>query len=69
MSLAQHVTSTEGVDLGYEPPDQEPTKQVRRMLSYDAFPPQPAQTQVQAENVAAYKVSTAKRLGMPPFFN
>ncbi|CZR59374.1 probable MFS transporter [Phialocephala subalpina] len=58
MSLAQHVSSIEGVDL--EPSaDSESLHVVRRVLSYDAFPP--SQIVDQADHQAAYKVSTARR--------
>ncbi|KAE8441069.1 hypothetical protein EG329_005898 [Mollisiaceae sp. DMI_Dod_QoI] len=61
MSLAQHVSSIEGLDYQpVEPPsDAELTNVVRRVLSYDAFPP--SQPEDQADHVAAYKVSTARR--------
>ena len=76
MSLAQHVTSTEGVDLEPEPDWDEigslrslrsrrgsvgsnhlfaGHKTVRRVLSYDAFPPQqpPEQTYEQSDAIDA----------------
>lgn len=65
MSLIQRVTSIDGTD-------RESTygtvKSVRRVISYDAFPPreEPSQPEVatQLHTVTAYKVSTAKRIGM-----
>ncbi|KAH6661863.1 putative MFS transporter [Halenospora varia] len=61
MSLARHVSSIGGIDRqAPEPPmDTESTKLIRRVLSYDAFPP--SQAEDQADHVAAYKVSNAKR--------
>jgi hypothetical protein len=63
MSLAQHVSSIEGVDR--LPPatdaELEGSKQVRRVLSYDAFPP--PQRQEQTHHLHAYKISTTKRAG------
>jgi len=65
MSLAQHVSSTEGIDYQRLEPSIDPqyssTKVIRRVLSYDAFPP--AQIEDQADHTAAYKVSTARRAG------
>ncbi|KFY48813.1 hypothetical protein V495_01017 [Pseudogymnoascus sp. VKM F-4514 (FW-929)] len=63
MSLAQHVTSVEGIDrqpfepLPVEGP--ETSQVVRRVLSYDAFPPSKAEDLT--HHAAAYNVSTAKR--------
>jgi len=65
MSLIQRVTSIDGTD-------RESTygtvKSVRRVISYDAFPPreEPSQPEqaTQLHSVTAYKVSTAKRVGM-----
>jgi len=63
MSLAQHVSSIEGVDR--QPPSTDPelddSKQVRRVLSYDAFPPPQGPEQI--HHLHAYKISTAKRAG------
>jgi hypothetical protein len=65
MSLAQHVSSIEGVDRHptewLSPDDPEPSKAVRRILSYDAFPP--SQNEDHLDHVAAYKVSATKRAG------
>ena len=66
MSLVQRVTSIEGTDR--EPPSQYGTvKSIRRVISYDAFPPktdeQPQHPPAQPHGgVTAYKVSTARRL-------
>lgn len=67
MSLAQHVSATEGVDR--EPlelpddvdPDYSEAHVIRRVLSYDAFPP--SQIEDQADHIPAYKISTTKRAG------
>jgi hypothetical protein len=62
MSLAQHVSPNEGVDRELEPLiGPECTHVVRRVLSYDLFPPEHVEDQ--ADHIAAYKVSTAKRAG------
>lgn len=67
MSLAQHVTSLEGVDR--EPidadDDDELSKSTWRRLSYDAFAPVEDiyQEQEPLPHIAAYKVSNAKRIG------
>lgn len=71
MSLTQRVTSIEGHDLepsqhGFPNDNLFGTqKSLRRIISYDAFP-QPLDTSQATHptgGVAAYKVSTAKRLG------
>lgn len=65
MSLAQHVSSIEGADR-QEPEDNDlgdyqPSRAVRRILSYDVIAVPPS-VEVHADHVAAYKVSAAKRL-------
>lgn len=57
MSLAQHVSSTEGIDR--QELFIEPSHVVRKVLSYDAFPP--SNVADQAEHTAAYKVSARTR--------
>ncbi|EKD14530.1 uncharacterized protein L3040_000051 [Drepanopeziza brunnea f. sp. 'multigermtubi'] len=64
MSLAQHVSATEGIDR--QDFDQltavEPSQRhvVRKVLSFDAFPPSTIPDPAQ-QHTAAYKVSTATR--------
>lgn len=75
MSLVQRVTSIEGTDR--EPVEADvnqhrygtvksvrSVRSLRRVISYDVFP-RPEEPQVVAPSgaVAAYKVSTAKRIG------
>jgi MFS family permease len=64
MSLIQHVSSIDGVDR--EPDLQHPGlphKRARRVLSYDAFPQEaPAAEDTRRSDLAAYEVSTAKRI-------
>lgn len=69
MSLAQHVTATEGVDREDGDADSH-SKPLWRTLSYDPIPApdgplalQPAHT---APHTAAYKVSTVARAGEQP---
>ena len=57
MSLAQHVSAIEGVDR--QELEIEPTLVVRRVLSYDAFPPP---VEDQADHIPAYVISTAQRV-------
>ncbi|KAI1495638.1 amino acid transporter [Biscogniauxia marginata] len=69
MSLAQHVTATEGVDRE-EQDDASPSKALWRTLSYDPVPPTDgtvAQAQELLPHTAAYKVSTARRLAQVIF--
>jgi len=63
MSLAQHVSSNEGVDRQLLEPSASPecSHVVRRVLSYDVFPP--SQVEDQADHIPAYKISTARRAG------
>jgi len=66
MSLAQHVTATEGVDREHILGDEEEQSEATwRRLSFDAFAPVdnvfPDQEPVR--NIAAYKVSNARRVG------
>lgn len=83
MSLAQHVTATEGFDReipahdhSHHPAWQHPqhshsqaystTRSVRRVLSYDAFPPLEREVTLKEEHggVTPYHVSLVKRIGM-----
>jgi hypothetical protein len=59
MSLAQHVASTEGADREWLEPLAESENVFRRVLSYDPIPPRLVEDQ--ADHIAAYKVSRAKR--------
>jgi hypothetical protein len=61
MSLAQRVSSTEGVERLVPAIDSQYSEVIRQVLSYDVFPP--AQVKDQADHIAAYKVSTARRAG------
>jgi hypothetical protein len=63
MSLAQHVSSNEGVDRELLEPSIGPecVHVVRRVLSYDVFPP--SQVEDEADHIPAYKVSAARRAG------
>jgi len=65
MSLAQHVTETEGIDR--EPVEHEEESAWRR-LSYDAFAPVELDLREQEPepHIAAYRVSAARRIGKPP---
>lgn len=77
MSLVQRVTPIEGTDR--EPVEADVYQQryygtvksvrsvrsLRRVISYDVFPnPEDPQLVTASGGVAAYKVSTAKRIGM-----
>lgn len=75
MSLVQRVTPIEGVDR--EPVEEVPqyrygtvkpvrsVRSLRRVISYDVFPnPDEPQVVAPSGGVAAYKVPTAKRIGM-----
>lgn len=62
MSLLQHVTPLDGIDRERIASAEEPSKTVRKQLSYDVFPLPVEQAQEQAVDVA-YEVSTAKRIG------
>jgi hypothetical protein len=73
MSLAQHVTATEGVDRGDpqlfddEPGSSEPRW---RRLSFDAFAPIDHSAFPEADpapQIAAYKISPARRIGTSSF--
>lgn len=70
MSLAQHVTATEGTDL--EIPGQHATnnhKSVRRAISYDVLPVQAEHDEKQEYGgVTPYNVSVTKRIGPSPSF-
>src|SRR4051812_45706329 len=57
MSLAQHVSSIEGVDK--QELQIEPSHTVRRVLSYDAFPPP---VEDLADHVPAYVVPSLQRI-------
>ncbi|KAI0017776.1 putative amino acid transporter [Xylariomycetidae sp. FL0641] len=64
MSLAQHVTATEGVDREYDDAESI-SKGLWRPLSYDPFAPVEGPAALEVEplpHVAAYKVSTLKRI-------
>ena len=62
MSLAQHVASTEGTDREWlEPIESGCPNLAGRVLSYDPLPPM--QVEDQADHIAAYKISTARRAG------
>ena len=67
MSLAQHVTATEGVDrepIGQQD-EEEASQSTWRRLSFDAFAPVENfyQEQEPKPHIAAYKVSNARRVG------
>lgn len=71
MSLIQRVTSIDGPDRELNYGAGGTVKSVRRVISYDAFHPTeetPQQDHAHHHTVTAYKVSTAKRIGMfcPP---
>jgi hypothetical protein len=71
MSLAQHVTATEGVDRDeLQAADDECGEPTWRRLSYDAFAPAesilsvvPLPLNEPAPHIAAYKISPARRVG------
>jgi hypothetical protein len=66
MSLAQHVSSTEGADREWIEPLIDEEFPLGRVLSYDPLPP--VQVEDIAEHVAAYKVRKRIRYGkrFPP---
>jgi hypothetical protein len=61
MSLAQHVSSTEGADREWLEPLIDEDFPLGRVLTYDPLPP--LQVEDIADHVAAYKVSKTKRAG------
>lgn len=71
MSLVQHVSAVEGPDRFdlaslYDPPDNASLQLGRRLsltLSYDPLPKIDGTQTEKLEPVAAYKISTAKRIG------
>jgi len=81
MSLAQHVSSIEGsdrVDLANLPEDDpsnpllphtSSNKTVRRVISYDAFPPAVENDLQVVNNIPAYKVSNTQRAGTRSLFS
>jgi hypothetical protein len=69
MSLAQHVSSIEGVDrnpLGSSSDSDYPAL-IGQVLNYDAFPP--PQIEDKADHIAPYKVSTTRRAGESTLFD
>ena len=63
MSLAQHVSSTEGADREWIEPLIDEEFPLGRVLSYDPLPP--VQVEDIADHVAAYKVRKRIRYGKP----
>lgn len=68
MSLAQHVTATEGLDReDYQDDDDDCSEPTWRRLSYDAFAPIENTAILEIDptppHIAAYKTSPAKRVG------
>ena len=71
MSLAQHVSSLEGVDRDTEPDELDHFPPIRRMISYDVLQPPTSHVPVADQRLGtpAYKHSTGKRIGMRLFYS
>jgi hypothetical protein len=63
MSLAQHVSSVEGVDQDYDDPELRLERFPSLTLSYDPLPVTAQIVGEKLESQAAYEVSQRKRIG------
>ena len=70
MSLVQHVTPLEGVDVEPDVEIDEDFHPIARKISYDVLQPptQPVPLEDQPPALPAYQVSAARRLGMRTSF-